>query len=82
MLIGALRRLGQAESEGRIHVGGSGQTARIWAVEMQFPPNESFTFDIRYDVDDETEVSTVSNHSHLVIGSFKKENTHTHQLPT
>lgn len=60
------------ESEGRIYVGGSGQTARIWAVKMKFPPNKSFTFDIRYYVDDETEVSTVRDqndtiHSHDIV---------------
>eukprot|EP00904_Undaria_pinnatifida_P006174 jgi/Undpi1/2687/HiC_scaffold_14.g06065.m1 len=46
------------ESEGWIYVGGSGQTARIWGVKIKFPPNKSFTFDIRYYTDDDDELST------------------------
>ena len=46
-------------SVGAIQVGGRGQTARIWALEFKFAPNKAFTFDVRYDVDDDTEISTV-----------------------
>ena len=49
----------QVGSVGAIQVGGRGQTARIWALEFKFAPNKAFTFDVRYDVDDDTEISTV-----------------------
>lgn len=63
-------RLLQAEDEGRIYVGGSGQTARIWGVKIKFPPNKSFTFNIRYYIDDDTELSTVSDHSPMLTLAY------------
>lgn len=52
-------------SVGRIAVGGRGQTARVWAVKFKFAPNKAFTFDIRYELEDDTEVSTVRDHDGL-----------------
>lgn len=57
-----LSNLRQVGSAGAIQVGGRGQTARIWALRIKFAPNKAFTFDIRYDLEDDTEVSTVRSY--------------------
>ena len=43
-------------SVGAIEVGGRGQTARIWTLELKFAPKKALTFDVRYEVDDDTEI--------------------------
>ena len=48
----------QVDGEGRIYMAGDDQTARIWAIEMMFPSDKTFTFQVRY-YDDETLITTV-----------------------
>eukprot|EP00904_Undaria_pinnatifida_P002876 jgi/Undpi1/1258/HiC_scaffold_109.g14172.m1 len=45
------------DGEGRIYMAGDDQTARIWAIEMMFPSDKTFTFQVRY-YDDETLITT------------------------